>query len=107
MKNIIHWNKPKKMWTSHTYQSCTQSPIILVQGKWEAETKPQKKTNPRGWVVADHSQVVVNPAEEILQRYEKTGKVFFNKEEVAFNVSAGHHLLFDKEGCHLLKERCR
>lgn len=104
MKNIIHWCKRKKMWTSHTYKSCTKSPVILVVGNWKAETKPNKQANPRGWIVADHTQVFINPSDEILKRFDKSDRLFYRKTDVEFTISEGEHLLFDRDGCFTLKE---
>src|SRR5690606_10208745 len=103
VKNIVHWCKPKKMWTSHTYLSCAKSPVILIIGEWFVETKPNKKSNPRGWIVSQHNQVIVNPSPYILSKYEKTERVFFNKELIQFSHTQGEHLLFDETGCHLIK----
>lgn len=105
MKNIVHWCKPKKMWSSHTYKSCAKSPVILIVGDWHTETKPERKTNPRGWVVAEHTQVTINPPEDVLNRYIKTERVVFDKEQVSFNHNEGTHILFDGDGCFLVKER--
>lgn len=105
MKNIIHWCKPKKMWTSHTYKTCEKSPVILVNGEWYAETKPLKKDNPRGWIVTNHDSVIVNPSEDILLSFNKREKLLYNKEKVEFSHIKGEYLLFDKEGCFILSPK--
>ena len=92
------------MWTSHTYLSCTKAPVILIMGAWRTERKPLKKANPRGWIVCDHSQVIVNPPAELLDQYIRTKQVFYDKHKIEFNVNEGMHLLFDEAGCFLLKE---
>lgn len=104
MKSITHWCKPKKLWSNHTYKSCAKSPVVLIIGEWHAETKPLRKTNPRGWIVAEHTQVIVDPAPEVLERFQKTEPLRYDKEKVEFNHSVGQHLLFDTTGCHLVKE---
>lgn len=103
MKNIIHWNKHKKMWTSHTYKSCTQASVILVTGAWTTETKPNRKTNPRGWIVTDHTNVIIEPSQEQLFPLVKTKQLFYDKTKFNFNIQEGTMLLFDSEGCFLIK----
>ncbi|MEK5060899.1 MULTISPECIES: hypothetical protein [unclassified Paenibacillus] len=103
MKNIVHWCLPKKMWTSHTYKSCTKAPVILVENGWSVETKPSKRANPRGWVVTDHANVTVNPPPEAVSQYEKSERLIYDKENVHFNINKGEALLFDETGCHLLR----
>lgn len=103
MKNIIHWCKPKKMWTSHTYKSCAKSPTILINGNWHTETKPNKKDNPRGWIVTDHTNVIINPSEEILESFRVTDKLTYDKSKIEFNINEGNYLLFNNNGCFLLE----
>lgn len=105
MKNIVHWCKPKKMWTSHTYKSCAKSPTILINGNWSTETKPDKKANPRGWVVADHTSVVVSPSASELAQFVKKERVYYDKKAVSFTHIEGEYLLFDEEGCFVLERR--
>lgn len=104
MKNIVHWCKQKKMWTSHTYKSCTKSPVILIDGDWYAETKPNKKDNPRGWIVTDHTKVLINPNREVLSLYIKKDRIIYDKHNVNFNHIKGKYVLFDGEGCFTLEK---
>lgn len=105
MKSIVHWCKQKKMWTNHTYLSCVKSPVIFINGYWWVETKPLRKSNPRGWIVTDHTQVTVNPSNELLARFEKVELLLFDKTQVKFSHEDGTHLLFDEKGCFLLREK--
>ena len=93
------------MWTSHTYKSCTQAPTILVLGDWDTECKPNRKSNPRGCIVTNHQQVVINPDDSILSGYVKTDRVLYKKNECVFSINKGANLLFDETGCHILEER--
>jgi hypothetical protein len=95
---------PKKMWTSHTYKSCAKSVTILINGKWFVETKPNKKDNPRGWVVTDHTNVIINPSEELLSQFKKIDRVYYDKKNVSFSHEQGEYILFDKEGCFILEK---
>lgn len=104
MKNIIHWCKPKQMWTSHTYKACTKSPIILIDGNWKTETRPEKKANPKGWIVTDHNSVIINPDESIIHKFQKTDELFYDKQDISFSHTAGKHLLFDGKRCFLVKK---
>lgn len=103
MKNIIHWNKQKRTWTSHTWRGYERASVILVKGPWKTECKPEKPTNPRGWVVTSHEYVSLNPPKEELARYKKVKQLIFDKERVLFDVNQGDALLFDQEGCFLVE----
>lgn len=103
MKNRIHWCKQKKMWTSHTYKKCTKANKVLIIGDWFTETKPNNKYNPRGWVVAHHGDVFVNPTDKQLSEFKKSFKLIYDKEDVSFNLLNGTNLLFDDEGCFILE----
>lgn len=105
MKSITHWCKRKKMWTNHTWKSCTKSPAILIEGSWTAETKPLRKSNPRGWIVADHTQVVINPTNDVLDRFYIGEPLKYDKTQVKFSHEEGTHLLFNEKGCFLLREK--
>jgi hypothetical protein len=102
MKNIVHWCMAKKMWTSHTYKSCAKADSVLILGGWTTETKPNRKANPKGWVVTDHTNVVLNPTPEQLSYFRKEARLIYNKEAVSFSEAEGTCLLFDNEGCFIL-----
>jgi hypothetical protein len=104
MKNIIHWNKFKKQWTSHIYKGCIQAPTILVCGHWYTETKPDKKSNPRGWIVTDDKNVIINPDFFLLKDFRILGKLIYDKENISFNYTEGGYLLFNDKGCFILEQ---
>lgn len=104
MKNVVHWCMQKRMWTSHTYKSCAKSKIILIDGKWSIETKSNKKANPKGWVVTDHSNVIINPSEDTLMNIQPIEKLIYDKQNVKFNIEEGSMLLFNEYGCFLVEK---
>lgn len=104
MKNIVHYCKRFKKWTSHTYKTCAKADVVLIINEWRTEVRPERKANPRGWVVADSSQVLLNPDTAVLNKYRKVGRLLYNKNDMKFNVTSGDNLLFDEEGCHILQE---
>lgn len=103
MKNIVHWCMAKHKWTSHTYKSCTKADRVLILGGWHTETKPNRKANPKGWVVTDHTNIVYNPSDEQLKYFHKTSKLIYNKGAVQFSHTEGTCLLFDIDGCYILE----
>lgn len=104
MKARLHWNKFKKMWTVHTYKSCTQYPYILIDGDWYTELKPEKKTNPKGFVVTTDDKVHIleeNNVYSILKQYPNKKQLWYDKENISFNVSNGNKLLFTPKGVYI------
>ena len=104
MINRIHWNLFKKEWTSHTYKACSHAPVLLIEGEWCVEIKPERKTNPRGWVRCDHTQVTMNPDKDKLDEYELADKLIYDKTEMSFNILSGENLICDKTGCYLARK---
>lgn len=105
IKNIIHWNIFKKTWTSHIYKSCTHPSVILVEGEWSTEVKPNKKSNPRGWVICDHTQVTHDPSKKLLQQFSKTEQLTYDKINMKFNITEGDGLICDSTGCWLVERK--
>lgn len=98
------------MWTSHTYKSireghsaCAKTKSLLVVGQWNAEVKPLKKSNPKGWVYTDHTNVILNPSKELLSKFKKSKQLVYDKRNIEFNLTSGEYLLFDDTGCHVLE----
>jgi hypothetical protein len=100
VKAIIHWNKQKKCWTIHTYKGCEWATHILIRGEWNTEVKPTKKTNPRGWVVVDRSQVEILDSKEIPDNIGQ--QLIYDKYNMRFNIHNGINLLFLPNGAFLL-----
>lgn len=105
MKNIVHWNTEKRIWTSHTYLGYEWAPVILINGPWETECKPEKVNNPKGWVVSSKEDTILNPPEDLKSRFKKQSRLIYDKEEVTFNINSGQALLFDNTGCYVLEEK--
>jgi hypothetical protein len=104
IKYRIHWNLIKKQWTGHTYKSCINPDVILVTGEWTTELKPNRKTNPRGFVICDSDDVIHNPEADILNQYIKIRKLTYNKQNISFNYNAGNYLMCDSSGCWLMEK---
>lgn len=92
------------MWTSHTYKSCAKSITILITDEWFTETKPNKKDNPRGWIVTDHTNVIINPSTDDLSFFKKKDRVVYDKHNINFSHTKGKYIVFDKEGCFTLEK---
>ena len=103
MKNIIHFNQQERTWSSHTYLGCERAPRILVAGVWRTECKPERKYNPRGWVVTQKEDTILNPTEDVLKDFVKLDRLMYDREKVTFNITSGEALLFDETGCYVVK----
>ena len=79
---------------------------LLLNGKWEAESKPQRSCNPRGFVVTDRSEdVICNPPAELVEQFIKVAKLIYDKQNIDFNVKSGEYLYFSEDGaCYLLEK---
>lgn len=78
---------------------------MLLHGKWYVELKPERKSNPKGFVVTDHSEdIIINPPEQLIKTFDKIKKLVYDKENVLFNVHNGEYLYFAEDGaCYLLQ----
>jgi hypothetical protein len=102
MKAILHWNLQKKMWTIHTYKGCEWATHIRIRGEWYTEIKPNKPSNPRGWVVVDREQVeILNDKDSPILVGEQLTYDKINKE---FNFERGNGLLFLPNGAFLVAD---
>lgn len=99
MKAIIHWNKQKKLWSIHTWRGCEWGSHIFVKGDWITEVKPDKASNPRGWVVVDRSQVEILNNSEALP--SKGKQLLYDKQSMGFNITKGVNVMFLPEGAFL------
>ncbi|MDF2534072.1 MAG: hypothetical protein K0R18_229 [Bacillales bacterium] len=104
MKNKVHWCMQKKMWTSHVYNACAKAKVILIDGYWSVETKPNNRANPKGWVFTDHTNVIINPSDEILMNIQPIERLLYDKRNVKFNIKAGNMLLFNEHGCFIVEK---
>ncbi|MEH7223644.1 hypothetical protein V7112_07470 [Bacillus sp. JJ1566] len=78
---------------------------MLLNGKWYVELKPEKKSNPKGFVVTDYSEdIIINPSEQLMKRFDKITKLLYDKENMFFNVLYGEYLYFADDGaCYILQ----
>lgn len=104
MKNRIHWHQHKRQWTCQTYKGCTQHSAILIEGEWRTEVNPNAKSNPRGHVVCDSSQVKAISDDEA-QKYVVADKLEYDKHEMKFNIESGTGLLCLGENCYIIKKK--
>lgn len=66
--------------------------------------KPNNKTNPRGFIVCDSSQIVLDPDESVLENYTRGNKLKYDKDVVCFNYDSGENLYCNDDGCWLMEE---
>lgn len=115
-KTIVHYYLQKDCWSIHVKSCCYQGQYVIIQGAWETEVKPNRKSNPRGWVTARSHQVTFfceedahltenhKALEDALQR--KGNRLRFDKVNMTFNhVSGQGGLLFTPDGAYVLYPR--
>lgn len=107
MKYKIHRCNCRKVWSVQTRKMKLTAGSILLNGKWTTELKPGRNCNPKGFVTTYQSQeIVLDPALELIEDYEKTAKLIYDKQLVNFNIKQGEYLYFAEDGCcYILKRR--
>ncbi len=103
MKARIHWNKQQRCWTIHTYKRCIWTKVAWVQGWWETELKPENRSNPRGFILCDTSQITTYDDDRYLglRMPEGTEQLLYDKEAVQFNVNRGYGLWITPHGIYV------
>lgn len=101
MRVDVHWNKFKRQWTIHTYKGCNWGTYVVIHGKWNTMLKPERKSNPRGWAIAEHTQVEV--LSELPSNIVLLDKLWYDVTQVSFNILAGDNIIFTPEGAYLFK----
>lgn len=109
----VHYYLQKDCWSIHVKSCCYQGRFVIIDGAWGTEVKPNRKSNPRGWVTARSHQVTYFCAEdaalpqnqsslkEALQR--KGDRLAYDKVNMSFNLESGYDgLLFTPEGAFCL-----
>lgn len=106
MKFKIHRCNCRKLWSVQTRKTKFTACTVLLDGSWSTELKPHRKYNPKGFVTAnDRQDLIVNPARELVEQFEKTTKLIYDKINVNFNVNQGESLFFAEDGtCYILKK---
>lgn len=106
MKFKIHRCNCRKLWSVQTRKTKFTAFSVLLDGSWSTELKPARKYNPKGFVIANGKQdLIVNPATELVEKFEKVAKLIYDKKNVNFNVNQGESLFFAEDGtCYILKK---
>jgi hypothetical protein len=106
MKYKIHRCNCRKVWSVQNRKTKTIASSLLLIGQWKTELKPERKHNPKGFVITHHSQeIIFNPSHELIGQYERVDKLHYDKKKVVFNVNHGEYLHFTEEGiCYILKK---
>ncbi|MGU3473204.1 hypothetical protein ACLBWT_18910 [Paenibacillus sp. D51F] len=112
-KVIVHYYLQKDCWSIHVKSCCYQGHYVIVDGSWGTEVKPNRKSNPRGWVTARSHQVTFFCAEDaalpenrkaLAEAIQRKGEPLrYDKVNMMFNFESGlGGLLFTPEGAFTL-----
>ncbi|MDN3018361.1 hypothetical protein PH210_19460 [Paenibacillus sp. BSR1-1] len=106
MKCKIHRCNCRKVWSIQNRKTRTIANTVLLNGEWFAELKPERKCNPKGFVISNKIQdIIFNPDYELVNQFHKVAKLIYDKENVDFNILKGKYLYFAEDGsCYLLKK---
>jgi hypothetical protein len=107
MKSKIHRCNCRETWAVQNRKTYITAKTVLLNGKWDTELKPERKGNPKGFVITNNSEeIMINPSLELLGKFSKVTKLIYDKKHVYFNVSHGEFLYFAEDGtCYILKQR--
>ncbi|WP_010676782.1 hypothetical protein [Bacillus timonensis] len=105
MKSKIHRCNCRNTWTVQNRKRSLTADTMLLNGKWYVELKPERTYNPKGFVATDNSEeIIINPSEQLIKRFDKIKKLVYDKENVTFNVNHGEYLYFAYDGaCYILQ----
>ncbi|MCM3571429.1 hypothetical protein [Neobacillus mesonae] len=106
MKYKIYRCNCRKLWSVQSRKEKFTAESILLNGKWNTELKSERRLNPRGFVITNHTQdIIPNPPIELVNQFTKTSKLIYDKNSVDFNIKFGEYLFFANDGtCYLLKK---
>jgi hypothetical protein len=106
MKSKIHRCNCRKIWSVQNRKVNTTARTVLLNGKWTAELKPERRCNPKGFITTVSSEdIIFNPADELVEQFIKVKKLFYDKKNICFNVKDGEYLYFAEDGsCYMLKK---
>jgi hypothetical protein len=106
MKYKIHRCNCRKIWTIQNRKTKVTANTVLLNGTWTAELKPERKSEPKGFVITNKSQdIIFNPAGELVEQFIKVTKLIYDKDNVNFNIKYGEFLYFAEDGsCFILKK---
>lgn len=112
-KTIVHYYLQKDCWSIHLKGCCYQGHYVIIEGPWSTEVKPNRKSNPRGWVTARSHQVLFFCGEDaslpgnrqaLEDALTRKGECLrYDKVNMRFNLEHGFGgLLFTPEGAFTL-----
>jgi hypothetical protein len=106
MKSTIHRCNCREIWSIQNRKATITATTILLNGKWIAELKPERRSNPKGFVTTKRSQdIIYNPANQLLEQFVVVGELVYDKKNVNFNVKLGKYLYFAEDGtCYILEK---
>jgi hypothetical protein len=113
-KAIVHYYLQKDCWSIHVKSCCYQGHYVIIDGCWGTEVKPNRKSNPRGWVTARSYQVTHFCVEDahlpqnsnlLADAEQRKGDCLkYDKVNMTFNCESGlDGLLFTPDGAFVLK----
>jgi hypothetical protein len=106
MKCKIHRCNCREIWSIQNRKTHSTASTVLLNGNWIAELKPERRSNPKGFVTTNRREdIIFNPASELLESFIKVAKLIYDKKSVDFNVKHGEYLYFAEDGtCYILKK---
>jgi hypothetical protein len=106
MKCKIHRCNCRKIWSIQNRKKRITAKSILLNGNWTTEVKPDRRLDPKGFVITNDTQeIITDPPMELLKQFKKVTKLIYNKNTVEFNIQFGEFLWFAEDGsCYLLNK---
>lgn len=104
MKCKIHRCNCRKIWSVQNRKKKIIAKSILLNGNWITEVKPDRRLDPKGFVITNYTQdIITDPPMELLMQFKKVTKLIYNKNTLEFNIKSGKFLWFAEDGsCYLL-----
>ncbi|WP_462411730.1 hypothetical protein [Neobacillus sp. Marseille-QA0830] len=106
MKSKIHRCNCRNVWSVQNRKKKTIAKSVLLNGTWTTELKPERRYNPRGFVISNRTQdIITNPPAELINQFTKVAKLIYDKKNINFNIQFGEYLYFDQDGtCYVLQK---
>ncbi|PLS09449.1 hypothetical protein [Neobacillus cucumis] len=106
MKFKIYRCNCRKTWSIQNRKSKVNAGTLLLNASWKAELKPERKSNPKGFVTTNgDTGIIFNPDSQLVEQFIKVKKLIYDKNKVDFNVKQGECLYFAEDGtCYILKK---
>lgn len=101
MKAKIHFKRGQ--WRYKTCKGEAYSPYFIIRGKWETLCKPNKRTNPRGFVICQHTQIKAHEWLPDASTIRGKPKLCYDLEKRSFNATSGDNgIVFTPYGAFIL-----